>query len=72
VQGVKQLIAGLVVGVPMGIALVKMLEQTSLAQGSMMLYVIIPTLISAVIFMAIFYPVQRALKLEPCSALRYE
>lgn len=72
VQGVKQLIVGLVVGVPMGIALVKMLEQTSLAQGSMMLYVIIPTLISAVIFMAIFYPVQRALKLEPCSALRYE
>jgi ABC-type antimicrobial peptide transport system permease subunit len=72
VQGVKQLIAGLVVGVPMGIALVKMLEQTSLAQGSMMLYFIIPTLISAVIFMAIFYPVQRALKLEPCSALRYE
>jgi len=72
IQGIKQLAIGLIIGVPMGIALVKMLEQSSLAQGSLMLYIIIPTLISAVIFLAIYYPVQRALKLEPCSALRYE
>ena len=72
IQGIKQLSIGLVIGVPMGIALVKMLEQSSLAQGSLMLYIVIPALISAVIFMAIYYPVQRALKLEPCSALRYE
>jgi len=71
-QGIKQLAVGLVIGIPMGIALVKMLEQSSLTQGSMMLYILIPTLISAVIFMAIYYPVKRALKLEPCTALRYE
>jgi len=72
IQGLKQLVLGLIIGIPMGIALVKMLEQSSLAQGSLMLYIIIPVLISAVIFLAIYYPVQRALKLEPCSALRYE
>jgi len=72
IQGLKQLVFGLIIGIPMGIALVKMLEQSSLAQGSLMLYIIIPVLISAVIFLAIYYPVQRALKLEPCSALRYE
>ena len=72
IQGLKQLVVGLIVGIPIGIALVKMLEQSSLAQGSLMLYIIIPTLISAVIFVAIYYPVQRALKMEPCAALRHE
>jgi predicted permease len=71
-QGIKQLSVGLILGVPLGVALVKMLEQSSLAQGSLMLYITIPTLISAVIFLAIYYPVQRALKLEPCAALRHE
>jgi len=72
IQGVKQLSIGLIIGIPMGVALVKMLEQSSLAQGTLMLYIVIPALISAVIFLAIYYPVQRALKMEPCSALRYE
>jgi len=72
IQGIKQLSIGLIIGIPMGVALVKMLEQSSLAQGSLMLYIIIPTLISAVMFLAIYYPVQRALKLEPCAALRHE
>ncbi len=72
IQGLKQLAIGLAIGIPMGVALVKMLEQSSLAQGSLILYILIPALISAVIFIAIYYPVQRALKMEPCTALRYE
>jgi predicted permease len=71
-QGVKQLSIGLVIGVPMGIALVTMMEKTSLAQGSVMLYIAVPTFISLVILLAVLYPVHRALKLEPCTALRYE
>jgi putative ABC transport system permease protein len=71
-QGLKQLAIGLVIGVPMGIALVTMMEKTSLAQGSMILYIVVPTFISFVILLAVVYPVHRALKLEPCTALRYE
>lgn len=71
-QGAKQLVIGLVIGIPMGVALVTMLEASSIAQGSLMLYFAIPAFISAVILLAIYYPVQRALKMQPCSALRYE
>ena len=71
-QGLKQLVLGLIIGVPMGVALVTMLEQSSLAQGSLMLYFLVPTFISMVILLAVYYPVHRALKLEPCAALRYE
>ncbi len=71
-QGIKQLVLGLIIGVPMGVALVMMMEQSSLAQGSLMLYFLVPTFISFVILLAVYYPVHRALKLEPCTALRYE
>lgn len=71
-QGIKQLVIGLAIGLPMGVALVTMLEASSIAQGSLMLYFIIPAFISAVMLLAIYYPVQRALKMEPCAALRHE
>jgi putative ABC transport system permease protein len=71
-QGIKQLVIGLAIGLPMGVALVTMLEESSIAQGSLMLYFIIPAFISAVMLLAVYYPVQRALKMEPCAALRHE
>ncbi|SFC70038.1 ABC transporter permease [Pseudoalteromonas denitrificans] len=71
-QSVKQLAIGLTIGVPLGIALVAMMEKTSLAQGSMILYIAVPTFISLVILLAVIYPVHRELKFEPCKALRSE
>ena len=71
-QGLKQLVIGLCIGVPIGIMLVTMLEKASLAQGSLMIYVGVPAFISFVILLAVYYPVSRALKMEPCAALRHE
>ena len=71
-QGLKQLVIGLCIGVPIGIMLVTMLEKASLAQGSLMIYVGVPAFISFVILLAVYYPVSRALKMEPCTALRHE
>lgn len=71
-QGLKQLVIGLAIGVPMGIALVTMLEKSSIAQGSLMLYFSVPAFISFIILLAVYYPVSRALNMEPCAALRHE
>jgi predicted permease len=71
-QGLKQLLIGLSIGIPIGVALVTMLEQSSLAQGSLMIYIMVPSFISIIILLAVYYPVNRALKMEPCAALRHE
>lgn len=72
VQAVKQLAAGLLIGIPAGVLLIKMLEQASMAQGTAFVYFGVPTLISAVIIAAVVMPVRKALNMEPSSALRHE
>jgi ABC-type antimicrobial peptide transport system permease subunit len=72
VQAVKQLAAGLLIGIPAGVLLIKMLEQASMAQGTAFVYFGVPTLISTVIIVAVVMPVRKALNMEPSSALRHE
>ena len=71
-QATKQLVAGLILGIPAGVLLIKMLEQGSMAEGSMLVYIGVPVLISLVIVLAVVLPVRNALNMEPSSALRHE
>jgi len=73
-QGWVQLIIGLIVGLPIGYlasqGVVQMLGPDS--NNYLIVFVIIPVIISLVVTMATFVPAKRAIKMEPCSALRYE
>lgn len=71
-QATKQLVAGLILGIPAGVLLVKMLEQGSMAEGSLLVYIGVPVLISLVIILAVVLPVRNTLNMEPSSALRHE
>lgn len=71
-QASKQLLGGLILGVPLGIALVTLLSSSGIVEANNIVFVMIPSLITAIILIAVIAPVTRALKLEPCSALRYE
>lgn len=68
----KQLALGLLFGVPLGIAVVSLLEQANMANGSLNIYIGVPSLIAIVILLAVVLPVQRSLQIEPSTALRYE
>lgn len=70
--GLKQLIAGLVIGVPFGVVLTNMLAKSGIASGSLAVYIGVPILISVIIICAVLIPVHRTLKMEPSNALRYE
>ena len=73
-QGWVQLIIGLVVGLPIGYlvsqGVVQMLAPET--NNYYIVFVIIPVIISLVVTLATFVPAKRAIKMEPCSALRYE
>ena len=71
-QASKQLLGGLIVGLPLGIALVQLLSGSGLVEANSLVFIIIPLFISCIILIAVIAPVARALKMEPCSALRYE
>jgi len=67
-----QLLIGLAIGVPGGIALVNMLSETDLVVTSTLLMVLIPLVIALLSFAAVISPIRRTLKMEPIIALRYE
>ena len=73
-QGWVQLIIGLFVGLPIGYlvsqGVVQMLAPET--NNYYIVFVIIPVIISLVVTLATFVPAKRAIKMEPCSALRYE
>jgi len=73
-QGWFQLVIGLVFGLPIGYlasqGIVQMLGPDS--NNYYIVFVVIPVIISVVVTLATFVPAKRAIKMEPCSALRYE
>jgi len=73
-QGWFQLVIGLAFGLPMGYlasqGIVQMLGPDS--NNYYIVFVVIPVIISVVVTLATFVPAKRAIKMEPCSALRYE
>jgi predicted permease len=73
-QGWIQLLIGLVVGLPIGYlasqGVVQMLGPDT--NNYYIVFAIIPVIISLVVTIATFVPAKRAIKMEPCSALRYE
>jgi len=71
-QASKQLLGGLIAGVPLGIALVQLLSGSGLVEANNFVFIMIPSLITVIILIAVVAPVTRSLKMEPCSALRYE
>jgi len=73
-QGWFQLVIGLAFGLPVGYlasqGVVQILGPET--NNYYIVFVIIPVIISLVVTMATFVPAKRAIKMEPCSALRYE
>jgi len=73
-QGWFQLVIGLVFGLPIGYlasqGVVQMLGPDT--NNYTIVFAIIPVIISLVVTIATFIPAKRAIKMEPCSALRYE
>ncbi len=72
VAAFKQLAFGLILGVPLGVVVVGLLEKAGMAKGSLEVYLGVPSLIAVVILVAVLLPVSRSLKIEPAYALRYE
>ncbi|MCO7226512.1 ABC transporter permease [Pleionea sp. CnH1-48] len=68
----KLLLAGLVIGIPIGYVLINMLEDTDLVTMSVGIFVMIPLGITLISLLAVISPVGRTLKMEPILALRYE
>lgn len=71
-KGSVQLILGLLVGLPLGLALQNMLAESELVTNSIVLFLCVPLAIAVTIFIAVVNPVRRILDNEPCQALRYE
>ena len=66
----KQLLVGLVAGVPVGIALVNMLSESEIATFSAALTSLVPLLIVGLILIAVILPLSRAMAVEPVDSLR--
>ncbi|MFT4928922.1 MAG: putative ABC transport system permease protein [Phenylobacterium sp.] len=71
-QGGWQLLLGVLIGLPSGVALNYSLNQSGLGEMYYGVFVVIPLLIALIILMAVVVPVSRTLKYEPIDALRYE
>ena len=71
-QASIQLLGGLIIGLPIGVALVQLLSGSGLVEANNIVFVLVPAFITLIILIAVIAPVARALKIEPCSALRYE
>ncbi len=73
-QGWFQLVIGLAFGLPIGYlasqGVVQMLGPDT--NNYYIVFAIIPVIISLVVTIATFVPAKRAIKMEPCTALRYE
>lgn len=70
ISSIKQLVVGLLIGVPLGIFILKILGSTGVAEMYDFLIVGIPISITAIIAIAVFLPTRYALQEEPSVVLR--